>query len=191
MREIFHKADLDHNGVLTIEEVSGALKQLNIKLSGIELQDLFLAADKDKSGAVDIEEFFEMLVPDPLAAHTSNASPLTDPYQSGSSYHADIAKAKIQSVDILSLDLKASGARAVMKSARVKQGERMDLISCFPLAYVLPWIHETFNSNLLLFIGCFPFSSQLFLYYHTQGENLIQVTQQRPPPPVIPLFALR
>ena len=58
LRSFFDVADKNGDGVLSAEEVKAALQQhVGISLNGTELSQIILWADKDRSGAIDVNEF--------------------------------------------------------------------------------------------------------------------------------------
>ena len=58
LRSFFDVADKNGDGVLSAEEVKAALQQhVGISLNGTELAQIILWADKDRSGAIDVNEF--------------------------------------------------------------------------------------------------------------------------------------
>ena len=57
LRSFFDVADKNGDGVLSAEEVKAALQQhVGISLNGTELAQIILWADKDRSGALSIQE---------------------------------------------------------------------------------------------------------------------------------------
>ena len=60
---LFHRMDLNGDGIITLGEFKQGLRLLHIKLSPKELNTFFAHFDRDKSGRIDYRELQVMLVP--------------------------------------------------------------------------------------------------------------------------------
>ena len=58
---LFHRMDLDGNGIITLNEFKQGLRLLHINLPPSELNALFKHFDRDNSGRIDYNELQVML----------------------------------------------------------------------------------------------------------------------------------
>lgn len=61
VKETFDKWDADASGGLTVEEMGGVMKQLNPNFTDAKVALLFKAADINKDGLIDFEEFLQFV----------------------------------------------------------------------------------------------------------------------------------
>lgn len=62
LRELFDDLDMDHSGVLSLDELSEGLRAKGYSLSKEEVQQLMAEVDVDGNGYVDFDEFMATLV---------------------------------------------------------------------------------------------------------------------------------
>merc|ERR1719281_1556753 len=58
----FRQADISGDGRLGREEVEKMVKRMGIKLSNVQLDDIFREVDKDNSGEIEFDEYCAMMV---------------------------------------------------------------------------------------------------------------------------------
>ena len=61
LKEAFNLFDKDHDGTITLEELSGVLQALGIKPVADELQIMMNSVDLDQNGVIDFGEFCELM----------------------------------------------------------------------------------------------------------------------------------
>jgi len=61
MQELFRKYDENHSGLMELTEVKHALETLGVRVAEDSLQALVAEYDLDKDGALDIDEFTQLI----------------------------------------------------------------------------------------------------------------------------------
>jgi hypothetical protein len=64
LKELFSEIDVDHSGEVDAKELQCGLGMLGMHFSATKFKRLFRAVDKDRSGAINFEEFFHLVYPD-------------------------------------------------------------------------------------------------------------------------------
>ena len=62
LRELFDDLDVDHSGVLSLDELSKGLRAQGYSLSDEEIRQLMAEVDVDGNGYVDFDEFMATLI---------------------------------------------------------------------------------------------------------------------------------
>ncbi|OQS03440.1 hypothetical protein THRCLA_04258, partial [Thraustotheca clavata] len=76
--ELFTKFDEDKSGLISIEEFTKMLPELNINVNEAKARRIFRACDKDNSGEIDLEEFkMALFAVDPHSGNTLQFTPST------------------------------------------------------------------------------------------------------------------
>lgn len=67
LKDLFLEIDTDHSGEVDAKELQTGLALLGMHFSAVKFKRLFRAVDKDRSGAINFEEFFHLVYPDEKA----------------------------------------------------------------------------------------------------------------------------